>query len=66
MQKDVYERSLKSVREFPVPEPTAFKACLIPCPSQRAQGETRERHGLEHSGGNKKSGFIDKLYGRAG
>ena len=67
VQKDVYERSLKSVREFPVPEPNGIQSVLDSLPHPNARNvkpaSVMDPSIMEEI---KKSGFIDKLYGRAG
>jgi ABC-type nitrate/sulfonate/bicarbonate transport system substrate-binding protein len=67
VQKDVYERALKSVREFPVPEPNGIQSVLDSLPHPNARNvkpaSVMDTSILEEI---KKSGFIDKLYGRAG
>jgi NitT/TauT family transport system substrate-binding protein len=66
VQKDVYERSLKSVREFPVPEANGIQSVLDSLPHPNARNvkpaNVMDPSILEEI---KKSGFIDKLYGRA-
>ncbi|PYS11503.1 MAG: hypothetical protein DMG15_17675 [Acidobacteria bacterium] len=67
VQKDVYERALKSVREFPVPEPNGIQSVLDSLPHPNARNvkpaSVMDPSILEEI---KRSGFIDKLYGRAG
>jgi ABC-type nitrate/sulfonate/bicarbonate transport system substrate-binding protein len=67
VQKDVYERALKSVREYPVPEPNGIQSVLDSLPHPNARNvkpaSVMDTSVLEEI---KKSGFIDKLYGRAG
>src|SRR6266542_2610436 len=67
VQKDVYERSLKSIREFPLPEPNGIQSVLDSLPHPNARNvkpaSVMDSSILEEI---KKSGFIDKLYGRAG
>ena len=67
VQKDVYERSLKSVREYPVPEPNGIQSVLdsLPHPNARSAKPASliDTSVLEEI---KKSGFIEKLYGRPG
>jgi NitT/TauT family transport system substrate-binding protein len=67
VQKDVYERALKSVREYPVPEPNGIQSVLDSLPHPNARNvkpaSVMDPSLLEEI---KKSGFIDKLYGRAG
>ncbi len=67
VQKDLYERALKSVREFPIPEPNGIQSVLDSLPNPNARNvkpaSVMDPSILEEI---KKSGFIDKLYGRAG
>jgi NitT/TauT family transport system substrate-binding protein len=67
VQKDVYEGALKSVREFPVPEPNGIQSVLDSLPHPNARkvkpASVMDPSILEEI---KKTGFIDKLYGRAG
>src|SRR5438105_6765831 len=67
VQKDVYERALKSVREFPVSEPHGIQSILESLPHPNARNvkpaSVMDPSILEEI---KRSGFIDKLYGRAG
>jgi len=67
VQKDVYERSLKSVREFPIPEPNGIQSVLDSLPHPNARNvkpaSVMDPSIMEEI---KKSGFIDKLYGRTG
>jgi len=66
VQKDVYERALKSVREYPVPEPNGVQSVLDSLSHPNARNvkpaSVMDPSILEEI---KKSGFIDKLYGRA-
>ncbi|HEY7218493.1 MAG TPA: ABC transporter substrate-binding protein [Candidatus Binatia bacterium] len=66
VQKDVYEHSLKSVREYPLPEPNGIQSVLDSLPHPNARNvkpaSLMDPSILEEI---KKSGFIDKLYGRA-
>jgi len=66
VQKDVYERALKSVREYPVPEPNGVQSVLDSLTHPNARNvkpaSVMDPSILEEI---KKSGFIDKLYGRA-
>src|SRR5258706_5708555 len=66
VQKDVYERALKSVREFPVPEANGVQSVLDSLTHPNARNvkpaSVMDPSILEEI---KKSGFIDKLYGRA-
>src|SRR5262252_5427425 len=65
IQKDVYERALKSVREFPVPEPNGIQSVLDSLPHPNARSikpvSVMDTSILEEI---KKSGFMDKLHGR--
>jgi NitT/TauT family transport system substrate-binding protein len=65
VQKDVYERALKSVREFPIPEPNGIQSVLDSLPHPNARNvkpaSVMDPSIMEDI---KKSGFIDKLYGR--
>jgi NitT/TauT family transport system substrate-binding protein len=65
VQKDVYERALKSVREFPIPEPNGIQSVLDSLPHPNARNikpaSVIDTSILEEI---KKSGFVDKLYGR--
>ena len=65
VQKDVYERSLKSVREFPIPEPNGIQSVLDSLPHPNARN-VKPASVIDPSIREeiKKSGFIDKLYGR--
>jgi NitT/TauT family transport system substrate-binding protein len=64
--KDVYERALKSVREYPVPETNGVQSVLDSLTHPNARNvkpaSIMDPSLLEEI---KKSGFIDKLYGRA-
>ncbi len=66
VQKDVYERTLKSVREYPVPETNGVQSVLDSLTHPNARNvkpaSVMDPSILEEI---KKSGFIDKLYGRA-
>ena len=66
VQKDVYERALKSVREYPVPETNGVQSVLDSLTHPNARNvkpaSVMVPSILEEI---KKSGFIDKLYGRA-
>jgi NitT/TauT family transport system substrate-binding protein len=66
VQKDIYERALKHVREYPVPEPNGVQNVLdsLTHPNAKATKPQSiiDAAPLEEI---KKSGFIDKLYGRA-
>ncbi len=67
VQKDIYERALKHVREYPVPEPNGIQNVLdsLTHPNARTvkPAAVMDTSIMEEI---KKSGFIDKLYGRAG
>ncbi|HLN88124.1 MAG TPA: ABC transporter substrate-binding protein, partial [Candidatus Limnocylindrales bacterium] len=66
IQKDIYERALKHVREYPVPEANGIQSVLdsLTHPNARTvkPASIMDATILEEI---KKSGFIDKLYGRA-
>ena len=66
VQKDIYERALKHVREYPVPEPNGIQNVLdsLTHPNARTvkPAAVMDTSIMEEI---KKSGFIDKLYGRA-
>lgn len=66
IQKDIYERALKNVREFPVPEVNGIQSVLDSLTHPNAKSTKpaalMDTSILEEI---KKSGFIDKLYGRA-
>ncbi|MBM4262059.1 MAG: ABC transporter substrate-binding protein [Deltaproteobacteria bacterium] len=65
VQKDIYERSLKHVREYPIPEPNGVQNVLESLPHPNAKtskpAQLIDTSVLEEI---RKSGFIDKLYGR--
>jgi len=65
VQKDVYDRALKSVREFPIPEPNGIQSVLDSLPHPNARNikpaSVMDTTILDEI---KKSGFLDKLYGR--
>jgi NitT/TauT family transport system substrate-binding protein len=67
IQRDIYERSLKHVREYPIPEPNGVQNVLESLPHPNAKttkpAQLIDASTLEEI---RKSGFIDKLYGRAG
>ncbi len=67
IQKDIYEQALKSVREFPVPEPNGIQSVLDSLPNPNARNikpaSVMDTSILEEI---KRSGFVDKLYGRGG
>ena len=63
--QEVYERVARSLREFPVPEPKGIQAALDSLTAakvQRARAEDFMDTSLMEE--IKKSGFIDRLYGR--
>ena len=66
VQKDLHERLAKSLREYPVPDANGIQGALDslvhPNARNRETGEPDGHHPMEEI---KKSGFIDKLYGRA-
>ncbi len=66
VQKDLYERESKSFREFPVPEANGIQNALDTLTHPNAKttkpAQLMDTSLLEEI---KKSGFIDKLYGRA-
>jgi NitT/TauT family transport system substrate-binding protein len=66
IQRDIYERALKHVREYPVPEPNGIQSVLdsLTHPNARTvkPASIMDTTILEEI---KNSGFIDKLYGRA-
>jgi ABC-type nitrate/sulfonate/bicarbonate transport system substrate-binding protein len=66
IQKDIYERMLKNMREYPVPEPIGIQNVLDSLTNPNARNvkpaAIMDTSLLEEI---KKSGFIDKLYGRA-
>ncbi len=65
VQKNIYERALKHVREYPVPEPNGIQNVLdsLTHPNGRAAkpAAVMDTSIMEEI---RKSGFIDKLYGR--
>ena len=67
VQKDLYERESKGFREFPVPEANGIQNALDTLTHPNAKtakpAQLMDATLLEEI---KKSGFIDKLYGRAG
>jgi len=67
IQKDIYERWLTQVREYPLPENGGVQSVLDSLPSPNAKtakpAQLIDASILEEL---KKSGFIDKLYGRGG
>jgi NitT/TauT family transport system substrate-binding protein len=66
IQKDIYERALKHVREYPVPEPNGIQSVLDSLSHPNAK-TTKPQNIMDTSilEEIRKSGFIDKLYGRA-
>src|SRR5437016_5627677 len=67
VQKELYDRVSKSLREYPVPEPNGVQSALdsLTHPNARITkpATLMDTSIMEEI---KKSGFIDKLYGRAG
>lgn len=65
VQKDLYERLAKSLREYPIPEPNGIQSALdsLTNPNARTSKPASliDTSIVEEI---KKSGFIDKLYGR--
>ena len=65
VQKDLYERLSKSLREYPVPEPTGIQHALDSLTNPNARttkpSSLMDTSIIEEI---KQSGFIDKLYGR--
>lgn len=63
--RQTYEKILKSLREYPVPEPKGLQAALDSLPNPKAKGvkatDFFDASILEEI---KASGYIDKLYGR--
>jgi NitT/TauT family transport system substrate-binding protein len=63
--RQTYEKILKSLREYPVPEPKGLQAALDSLPNPKAKGAKAtdffDASILEEI---KASGYIDKLYGR--
>ena len=66
LQKDIYERALRHVREYPVPEPNGVQNVLDSLTHPNAK-TTKPQSIIDASPLEeiKKSGFIEKLYGRA-
>jgi len=66
IQKDIYERALKHVREYPVPEANGIQSVLDSLSHPNAK-TTKPQNIMDTSilEEIRKSGFIDKLYGRA-
>ncbi len=66
IQKEIYERMLKNMREYPVPEPNGIQNVLDSLTNPNARivkpAAVMDSSHIEEI---KKSGFIDKLYGRA-
>jgi ABC-type nitrate/sulfonate/bicarbonate transport system substrate-binding protein len=66
VQKDIYERALKSLREYPIPEPNGIQSALDSLTHPNARNvkpaSLMDTSIIEEI---RKSGFIDKLYGRA-
>jgi NitT/TauT family transport system substrate-binding protein len=67
VQKDLYDRVSKSLREYPIPEPNGVQSALDSLTHPNAKttkpASLMDTSIIEEI---KKSGFIDKLYGRAG
>jgi NitT/TauT family transport system substrate-binding protein len=67
VQKDIHERALKHVREYPLPESNGIQSALDSLTHPNAKttkpASLMDTSVLEEI---RKSGFIDKLYGRAG
>ena len=65
VQKDVYQRLAKGLREYPIPEPKGIQNALdsLPHPNARSikPASLMDTSIIEEI---KQSGFIDKLYGR--
>ena len=66
IQKDIYDHALKNVREFPVPEANGIQSALDSLTHPNAK-TTKPSSLMDTSMLDeiKKSGFLDKLYGRA-
>ena len=67
VQKELYDRTAKSLREYPIPEPNGVQGALDSLTHPNAK--TTKPAGLMDTSileEIKKSGFIDKLYRRAG
>ena len=66
IQKDIYDHALKNVREFPVPEANGIQSALDSLTHPNAK-TTKPSSLMDTSllDEIKKSGFLDKLYGRA-
>ena len=67
IQKDIYDRWLTQVREYPVPESNGVQSVLDTLPNPSAK-TTKPAQLIDASIVEelKKSGFVDKLYGRGG
>jgi len=66
IQKEIYERMLKNMREYPVPEPNGSQNVLDSLTNPNARiVKSAAVMDSSHIEEIKKSGFIDKLYGRA-
>jgi len=66
IQKEIYERMLKNMREYPVPEPNGIQNVLDSLTNPNARiVKSAAVMDSSHIEEIKKSGFIDKLYGRA-
>ena len=67
VQKELYDRVANSLREYPVPEPNGVQSALdsLTHPNARTTkpASLMDISIMEEI---KKSGFIDRLYGRAG
>jgi len=67
VQKELYDRTAKSFREYPIPEPNGVQGALDSLTHPNAKtakpASLMDTTILEEI---KKSGFIDKLYGRTG
>jgi len=67
VQKELYDRVAKSLREYPVPEPNGVQSALDSLTNPNARitkpATLMDTSIMEEI---KKSGFVDKLYGRAG
>lgn len=66
IQKDIYERMVKNLREYPVPEPNGIQNVLDSLTNPNARTvKPPAIMDTSHLEEIRKSGFIDKLYGRA-
>jgi len=67
VQKDIHDRALKNVREYPVPEPNGIQSALDSLTHPNAKttkpATLMDASILEEI---KKTGFMEKLYGRGG